>query len=78
VVRIRLKRGGRPKAPTYRIIVCDSHKKRDGKVLETLGHYDPKIEKNKITVNNERFSYWLKCGAQPSEIVTKLMKAQAI
>jgi len=57
--------------------VCDSRKKRDGKVLETLGHYDPKIEKNKISINNERFNYWVKCGAQPSEIVAKLLKNSA-
>jgi len=74
VVKIRLRRCGRPKNPFYRIVVCDSTKKRDGAVVATLGHYNPKLEKNKITVNGEKYNYWLKCGAQPTEIVARLVK----
>ncbi|OGS22487.1 MAG: 30S ribosomal protein S16 [Elusimicrobia bacterium RIFOXYA2_FULL_39_19] len=77
MVKIRLKRCGRPKEPVYRIIVCDSRKKRDGKVIETLGHYDPKKQKSKITLDNERYDYWIKCGAQPSDIVSVLVKKSA-
>ncbi|MFN3966331.1 MAG: 30S ribosomal protein S16 [Endomicrobiia bacterium] len=73
-VRIRLSRVGRPKQAVYRIIAIDSRKKRDGKPIEVLGHYDPKKDKDKIKLNYERYSWWLKVGAQPSETVSSLVK----
>ncbi|MDI6641264.1 MAG: 30S ribosomal protein S16 [Elusimicrobiota bacterium] len=78
VVRIRLKRTGTHKRPYYRIVAVDSRKKRDGKVLEEIGHYDPKAEKEKITLNSERYTYWLKCGAKPSEAIDSLLKKYKI
>lgn len=74
MVRIRLKRVGRPKRAYFRIVAVDSRKKRNGKVLEEIGHYDPKAEVNKVTFNQERYDYWLKCGAKPSKGIEKLLR----
>jgi len=74
VVRIRLTRVGRPKGAFYRIVVIDSRKRREGRPIEVLGHYDPKKDKDKAKINYERYSYWLKVGAQPSETVSSLVK----
>ena len=78
VVRIRLKRTGRHKQAYYRIVAVDSRKKRDGKVLEVIGHYDPKADEDKISVKTERYTYWLKCGAKPTETVESLVKKYKI
>ena len=74
MVRIRLTRVGRPKGAFYRIVVIDSRKRREGRPIEVLGHYDPKKDKDKVKINYERYSYWLKVGAQPSETVSSLVK----
>jgi small subunit ribosomal protein S16 len=73
-VKIRLKRMGKVRAPHYRIVVVDSRKKRDGRVLEEIGHYHPKEEPSFIDVVSDRAQYWLGVGAQPSEAVAKLLK----
>jgi small subunit ribosomal protein S16 len=73
-VKIRLKRMGKIRAPHYRIVVVDSRKKRDGKVIEEIGLYHPKEEPSYISVASERAQYWLGVGAQPSEAVAKLLK----
>ncbi len=73
-VKLRLVRMGKKKQPTYRIIAADSRSPRDGRFIEILGHYDPKLEKSKIVVNNEAAVKWLRQGAQPSETVGKLLK----
>jgi small subunit ribosomal protein S16 len=73
-VKIRLKRMGKIRAPHYRIVVVDSRKKRDGKVIEEIGLYHPKEEPSYISVVSERAQYWLGVGAQPSEAVAKLLK----
>jgi small subunit ribosomal protein S16 len=73
-VKIRLKRMGKVRAPHYRIVVVDSRKKRDGRVLEEIGHYHPKEEPSYIDVVSDRAQYWLGVGAQPSEAVAKLLK----
>jgi small subunit ribosomal protein S16 len=73
-VKIRLKRMGKIRAPHYRIVVVDSRKKRDGKVLEEIGLYHPKEDPSYISVVSERAQYWLGVGAQPSEAVSKLLK----
>ena len=74
MVRIRLTRVGRPKGAFYRIVVIDSRKRREARPIEVLGHYDPKKDKEKVKINYERYSYWLKVGAQPSETVSSLVK----
>ena len=73
-VKIRLKRLGKIRVPQYRIVVVDSRKKRDGKVLEEIGKYHPKEEPSLIDVVSDRAQYWLGVGAQPSEAVEALLK----
>jgi small subunit ribosomal protein S16 len=69
-----LKRLGKIRVPQYRIVVVDSRKKRDGKVLEEIGKYHPKEEPSLIDVVSDRAQYWLGVGAQPSEAVEALLK----
>jgi len=73
-VKIRLKRMGKIRVPQYRIVVVDSRKKRDGKVIEEIGKYQPKEEPSLIDITSERAQYWLGVGAQPSEAVEALLK----
>ena len=73
-VKIRLKRLGKIRVPQYRIVVVDSRKKRDGKVLEEIGKYHPKEEPSFIEVTSERAQYWLGVGAQPTEAVEAILK----
>ena len=76
VVKLRLKRFGRLNHPTYRVSVIDGHKRRDGRVIETLGYYLPKAKKldDQLSLNTERAEYWMSVGAQPSETVASLIK----
>jgi small subunit ribosomal protein S16 len=73
-VKIRLKRLGKVRVPQYRIVVVDSRKKRDGKVLEEIGIYQPKEDPSYISVVSDRAQYWLGVGAQPTEAVAKILK----
>jgi small subunit ribosomal protein S16 len=73
-VKIRLKRMGKIRQPYYRVVVVDSRKKRDGKVIEQIGKYHPKEEPSFIEVASERAQYWLGVGAQPSEAVEAIFK----
>jgi len=73
-VKIRLKRLGKVRVPQYRIVVVDSRKKRDGKVLEEIGKYHPKEDPSYIDVVSDRAQYWLGVGAQPSEAVEAILK----
>ncbi|MDP3968475.1 MAG: 30S ribosomal protein S16 [Nocardioides sp.] len=73
-VKIRLKRMGKVRAPYYRVVVVDSRKKRDGKVIEEIGKYHPKEEPSVIDLVSDRAQYWLGVGAQPSEAVEALLK----
>ncbi|MFC2617473.1 MAG: 30S ribosomal protein S16 [Scardovia wiggsiae] len=72
--RIRLKRMGRKFYAFYRVVIADSRKKRDGKVIEQIGIYDPNKQPSLIQIDSERAQYWLGVGAQPSEPVVKLLK----
>ena len=75
MVRIRLRRVGRKKAPTYRIVVADSKSPRDGKFIEIVGQYAPRqSDDQKVNLNVERLSYWLDVGAQPSDTVRSLLR----
>jgi small subunit ribosomal protein S16 len=65
---------GKVRAPHYRVVVVDSRKKRDGKVIEEIGKYHPKEEPSLIEVESERAQYWLGVGAQPSEAVAAILK----
>lgn len=73
-VKIRLKRMGKIRTPHYRIVVADSRTKRDGRVIEEIGTYNPKTEPSTIKVKSERAQYWLGVGAQPTEAVAALLK----
>ncbi|MDU0348231.1 30S ribosomal protein S16 [Actinomyces sp. MRS3W] len=73
-VKIRLKRLGKKFAPFYRVVVVDSRKKRDGRVIEEIGVYDPMQEPSLIRIDSERAQYWLGVGAQPSNTVFNLLK----
>lgn len=73
-VKIRLKRLGKVRVPQYRIVVVDSRKKRDGKVIEEIGKYHPKEDPSYIDVVSERAQYWLSVGAQPSEAVARILE----
>jgi len=72
-VKIRLKRLGKVRVPQYRIVVVDSRKKRDGKVIEEIGKYHPKEDPSYIDVVSDRVQYWLGVGAQPSDAVAKIL-----
>ena len=75
MVKIRLARGGRKKAPFYRIVVSDSRSARDGKFIERVGHFDPLLEDQKgLVMDIERADYWLGVGAQMSPRVKSLYK----
>lgn len=73
-VKIRLKRLGKIRAPFYRVVVSDSRKKRDGRVIEEIGKYHPTEDPSVIDINRERAQYWLGVGAQPTEPVLALLK----
>ncbi len=73
-VKIRLKRLGKIRVPQYRIVVVDSRKKRDGKVIEEIGKYHPQEDPSYIDVVSERAQYWLGVGAQPSDAVAAILK----
>ena len=73
-VKIRLKRLGKIRVPQYRIVVVDSRKKRDGRVIEEIGKYHPKEDPSYIDVVSERAQYWLGVGAQPTEAVETILK----
>ncbi len=73
-VKIRLKRMGKIRTPFYRIVIADSRTKRDGRVIEEIGTYNPKTEPSTIKVESERAQYWLGVGAQPTEAVAAILK----
>lgn len=71
---IRLSRYGKRGKPSYRIIVIDSHKKRDGAYIELLGIYDPTTKPFTVTVNKQRYDHWKSVGAQPSITVKSIVE----
>ena len=73
-VRIRLTRVGRKKSPAYRVVVADSHMKRDGRFIEILGHYQPVGAETQIKIDDARALYWLGVGAQPTETVRSVLR----
>ena len=74
MVRIRLRRVGAKKQPSYRIVAADKEAPRDGRFLEVLGHYNPRTQPETIHVEEDRVFHWLSVGAQPSDSVAKLFK----
>lgn len=77
-VKIRLRRMGQKKAPFYRIVVADSKSPRDGRCIEEIGTYNPNTEPSEFKVDAELAKKWLANGAQPTEVVGKILKAAGI
>ena len=78
MVRIRLRRIGRKKAPVYRIVVADSQSPRDGKFIEIIGQYAPRQSEGGLNVNEDRANYWMNVGAQPSDTVRSLLRRAGV
>jgi small subunit ribosomal protein S16 len=74
MLAIRLRRVGSTKRPYYRVVVADSRAWRDGRFVETLGHYDPRKNPAVVKIDAERANYWISKGAQPSDTVRSLLK----
>ncbi len=74
MVKIRLQRQGKKKAPFYHIVVADSRKARDGKVIEQIGTYDPMTNPATINLDKEKVEKWIKNGAKPTDTVKKLIE----
>jgi small subunit ribosomal protein S16 len=74
MVRIRLRRVGRKKAPVYRIVVADSKSPRDGKFIEIIGTYSPRLSEAAVTIKLDRANHWLDVGAQASDTVRSLLR----
>jgi small subunit ribosomal protein S16 len=77
-VRIRLTRVGATKQPAYRIVVTDSRNARDSRAIETIGHYNPRIEPVEFVVDADKVKSWIAKGAQPSDTVARLLQAAGI
>ena len=78
MVKIRLRRTGAKKQPHYRVVVADSRSPRDGKFIETIGHYNPRTEPPTVEIDAERALYWLSVGAQPTEAVRRMLDKMGI
>jgi small subunit ribosomal protein S16 len=78
MVKIRLRRTGAKKQPHYRVVVAESRSPRDGRFLETIGHYNPRTEPPTMEIDAERALYWLSVGAQPSEAVRRMLDKMGI
>ena len=77
-VKIRLRRTGATKRPSYRIVVTDSHAARDGGFIEIVGHYNPLVEPAQIVVKADRVHHWLEHGALPTEAAGKLLRRSGV
>src|SRR6266550_9529788 len=78
MVRIRLRRTGRKRAPYYRIVVADSQSPRDGRFIEIIGQYAPRQGNDAINLEVDRANYWLDNGAQPSDTVRSLLRRAGV
>lgn len=74
MVRIRLRRTGKTKQPSYRVVVADARSPRDGRFIEIIGHYNPVRQPKVLEIKADRARYWLGVGAQPSDTVVRLLK----
>lgn len=75
MLRIRLTRVGKKKQPSYRVVVADIEAKRDGRIVERIGHYNPLVE-SEVDIDEGRALYWLSVGAQPTDVVKRLLEHQ--
>ena len=77
-VRIRLTRVGATKQPAYRVVVTDGRSARDGRSIETIGHYNPRSNPVEVQIDAEKATAWLAKGAQPSQTVERLFRQTGI
>ena len=73
MLRIRLRRTGARHQPSYRIVVADSRKTRDGAFVDHIGHYNPRVDPPEIVIDEEKARKWIGQGAQPSEAVKRML-----
>ena len=78
MLRIRLRRVGAKKRPSYRIVVADSRSPRDGAFVDLVGRYDPMTDPPTIVLDDQKISDWLQKGAQPSEPVERILRKREI
>ena len=78
MLRIRLRRVGKKKYPSYRIVVADSKSPRDGRYVEWIGNYDPMVDPPAITLKSDRALEWLRKGAQPSDPVRRILEKDGV
>jgi small subunit ribosomal protein S16 len=78
MVKLRLRRKGRKKSPTYDIVVVDSRERRDSAFIERLGYYNPMTAPSTISINADRAIYWLNVGAQPTDVVRAFMSYEGV
>lgn len=78
MLKIRLRRTGAKKQPSYRLVVAEATAPRDGTFIENLGHYNPLTTPTTFVINEARVREWLQRGAQPTDRVTRLLRAQGI
>ena len=76
-VKLRLMRMGKKKQPTYRVVAADSRSPRDGRFIEIIGTYEPRAEPSVVKIDQAKAQHWLAEGAQPTEVVAKLLKIAA-
>ena len=78
MVRLKLRRQGKKKQPTYRLVAADSHSPRDGRFIEILGHYNPRTDPPTLVIKEERVLDWLGKGAQPTEAVRQILNTAGV
>jgi small subunit ribosomal protein S16 len=76
MLAIRLARFGAKKKPAYRVVVIEKHRARDSRAVEVVGFYNPVANPAQIQLNRERIQHWISKGAQPSDTVNRLLKAE--
>ena len=74
MVTIRLRRTGKKKQPSYRVVIADSRSPRDGKFIEIVGFYNPVRQPQELEIKADRVRHWMSVGAQPSDPVVRLLK----
>ena len=77
MVKIRLQRQGKKRAPFYHIVVADSKSPRDGKIIELIGTYNPMTKPSTVVLNQDKLAQWIKNGAKPTDTVKKLIENTA-
>ena len=77
-VKIKLKRLGKMRAPQYRIVIADAQSPRDGRFIELIGQYNPRLTEGGLKVDADRANYWLNVGAQPTDTVRSLLRKAGV